>query len=123
GTQVGEIWEYNVYEPGITCGTGDVVGPVSYKDRANVDLHLLAGSTAIDHGSPTNYPSVDFDGQARPYGPRADAGADEVTGSAPPPPPPPPSDTQAPSTPTGLATTGATQTSISVSWNASSDNV
>jgi chitodextrinase len=32
-------------------------------------------------------------------------------------------DTQAPSAPPGLATTGATQTSISVSWTASTDNV
>jgi chitodextrinase len=34
----------------------------------------------------------------------------------------PPSDTQAPTTPTGLAVTGATETSISLGWNASSDN-
>ena len=32
-------------------------------------------------------------------------------------------DTQAPTTPTGLASTSATQTSISVSWNPSTDNV
>jgi IPT/TIG domain/Fibronectin type III domain/Calcineurin-like phosphoesterase len=33
------------------------------------------------------------------------------------------SDTTAPTTPTGLSVTGATQTSISLSWNASNDNV
>ncbi|MEU6576572.1 carbohydrate binding domain-containing protein [Streptomyces sp. NPDC046805] len=33
------------------------------------------------------------------------------------------SDTQAPSAPTGLASTGKTSTSVSLSWNASSDNV
>jgi chitodextrinase len=34
-----------------------------------------------------------------------------------------PSDTTAPSTPTGLAQTGSSQTSVSLSWNASTDNV
>jgi pectate lyase len=36
---------------------------------------------------------------------------------------PPPSDTQAPTAPQGLKVTGTTQTSVSLSWNASSDNV
>ena len=40
-----------------------------------------------------------------------------------PPPPPPPGDTTPPSTPTGLATSGATQTSVTLSWSASTDNV
>jgi len=35
----------------------------------------------------------------------------------------PPADTQPPSTPTNLRTTGATQTSVSLAWNASTDNV
>ncbi|HEY1369619.1 MAG TPA: fibronectin type III domain-containing protein, partial [Gaiellaceae bacterium] len=50
--------------------------------------------------------------------------------SPPPPPPPPPSppspppgDTQAPSTPGGLRVTSATDTAISIAWNASTDNV
>ena len=38
-------------------------------------------------------------------------------------PPPPPTDTQAPSTPTGLAVSSATRTSASLSWNPSTDNV
>jgi chitodextrinase len=37
--------------------------------------------------------------------------------------PPPTPDTQAPSVPTGLAKTGATATSVSLSWTASTDNV
>ena len=40
-----------------------------------------------------------------------------------PPPPPPPIDTEAPSVPGGLSTSGQTQTSFVMSWNASSDNV
>ena len=39
------------------------------------------------------------------------------------PPPGPPADTQAPSAPTGLAASGQTETSINLSWSASTDNV
>lgn len=45
-----------------------------------------------------------------------------ATASGAPPPPPPPADTLAPSIPTGLAGT-ATSTSISLTWNVSTDNV
>jgi chitodextrinase len=48
------------------------------------------------------------------------------SGSTPPPPPPPPpatGDTQAPTAPGGLAKAASTGTSVSVSWNASTDNV
>jgi chitodextrinase len=38
-------------------------------------------------------------------------------------PPPPPSDAQPPSTPTGLAASNVTQTSASLNWHASTDNV
>jgi chitodextrinase len=41
----------------------------------------------------------------------------------PPPPPPPPADTQPPTQPGSPIVTGAVQTSISISWPASSDNV
>jgi hypothetical protein len=47
-------------------------------------------------------------------------------GAAPTPPPPPPptsGDTQAPTMPGGLAVTGATTSSVSLGWTASSDNV
>jgi hypothetical protein len=37
--------------------------------------------------------------------------------------PPPPGDTTAPSTPSGLATSNPTQTGLTLSWNASTDNV
>jgi chitodextrinase len=39
------------------------------------------------------------------------------------PPPGPPSDTQAPSVPAGLNTSGRTETSVDLSWSASTDNV
>ncbi len=38
-------------------------------------------------------------------------------------PPPPPADTTKPSVPSGLQTTGVTTNSVSIKWNASSDNV
>jgi Concanavalin A-like lectin/glucanases superfamily len=44
-------------------------------------------------------------------------------GGGSPPPPPPPADTTSPTPPSGLAVTGTTQTSASLSWGASSDNV
>lgn len=54
-----------------------------------------------------------------------DMGAVELAPiTAPPlPPPPAPADTQAPTVPTGLARTAVTQSSISVSWSPSTDNV
>ena len=63
----------NVYESGIKCGSTDRVGPVTYKDRNSLDLHLMAGSTGIDQGPPSNYASKDIDGQTRPIGAAADA--------------------------------------------------
>jgi chitodextrinase len=71
-------WSYNVYESGVKCGSTDFVGPVNYENRAALDLHVLAGSAAIGHGSPTGSAAVDIDGQSRPLGGGPDAGADEV---------------------------------------------
>jgi chitodextrinase len=50
----------------------------------------------------------------------AQASATMVTATCP---PPPPGDTQAPSTPTGFGVSSATQTSLTLGWNASTDNV
>jgi chitodextrinase len=44
-------------------------------------------------------------------------------GGGSPPPPPPPGDTQAPTTPTALAVTGTTASSVSLAWSPSTDNV
>ena len=45
---------------------------------SNNNLHLSAGAAAINVGDPTSYPSQDIDGQTRPNGNTADAGADEA---------------------------------------------
>jgi hypothetical protein len=49
--------------------------------------------------------------------------ATAVGGGSAPPPPPPSGDTTPPSTPTGLTATGATTTSVSLRWTASTDDV
>ncbi len=51
-----------------------------FSDLSSWDLHLRAGSLAIDTGTSTDAPSVDFDGRQRPEGGGYDIGADEFTG-------------------------------------------
>jgi fibronectin type III domain protein len=81
GYSASAAWDYNVYwDAGSTpCGPHDVVstsGP-GFVDPTTLDLHLLPGAVAIDHGDPSAYPATDIDGQHRPIGPLPDAGADE----------------------------------------------
>jgi chitodextrinase len=83
----GVTYAYNVVQDdlGVRCGSTDeiVSGPRYATDRLGFvnpgggDLHLTSTSPAIDSGSPTNFSATDIDGQARPMGARADAGADE----------------------------------------------
>jgi hypothetical protein len=76
----GAHWfDYNVVEDGHACGPHDVeagIGGAGFVDRAGLDLRLRAGSPAIDRGSP-EHPATDIDGNPRPFGAAADAGADE----------------------------------------------
>jgi hypothetical protein len=63
---------------GAACSASDKnVGSAGFVNAGAVDLHLAAGSPAIDAGDPGNYPTRDIDGQARPLGGAPDAGADE----------------------------------------------
>ena len=72
------VFDYNVIEMGKGCGPNDrVVGDAGFVDRAAGNLHLRRTSPAIGRGSPTESPSDDIDGEARPFGPLPDAGADE----------------------------------------------
>ena len=81
GYSASATWDYNVYwDTGSTpCGPHDVVSTSGsgFVDPATLDLHLLPGATAIDHGDPGGYPATDIDGGPRPIGPLPDAGADE----------------------------------------------
>jgi chitodextrinase len=73
----GVTFSHNVWE-GASCSSTDKnVGDVGFVNRGAVDLHLTAGSPAINAGDPVNLPGVDIDGQARPLGGAPDAGADE----------------------------------------------
>jgi hypothetical protein len=63
---------------GAKCGSSDKsVASAGYVNGAGHDLHLTAGSAAIDAGSTTVFPGTDIDGQGRPMGAAPDAGADE----------------------------------------------
>ena len=81
-------------------------------------MALPSGSPAID-AIPPSTPgctgTTDQRGVVRPQGPGCDIGAYEVIVTT--------GDTQAPTVPTGLAMTSDTSSSVSLRWNASSDNV
>jgi len=69
-------------------GSNQQVTPTNYTqyfvntNPSNLDLHLKAGSPAIDAGTSSGAPSVDFDGVSRPQGSGYDVGAYEyVTGN------------------------------------------
>jgi hypothetical protein len=67
-------WRYNVVANGSACG-GRRAG-TGFRSPPR-DLHLRAGAAAVNYGNPRNPPRFDIDGQRRPHGRRADAGADE----------------------------------------------
>jgi PKD repeat protein len=65
----------------ITSQTHDVTGSPSFVDPTNRDYHIAADSAALDAGVATSV-ATDIDGDARPFGPAPDIGADErVSGS------------------------------------------
>ena len=68
------VWRYNVVANGSPCGGRRASTGFRSPPR---DLHLRAGAAAVNYGNPNNHPRVDIDGQRRPGGRRADAGADE----------------------------------------------
>jgi chitodextrinase len=81
-------------------------------------MALPAGSPAIDaipSATPGCTGSTDQRGIARPQGTGCDIGAYELVVTT--------GGTQPPSVPTGLAATSVTSSSVSLNWNASSDNV
>jgi CSLREA domain-containing protein len=78
-------------QPGDVQGTDPVLGPLA-NNGGPTSTHLpLAGSPAIDRGTPTECPPIDQRGLGRPAngggGPVCDKGSVEV-GAGPPPPPP-----------------------------------
>jgi hypothetical protein len=70
-------YSHNVWL-GRKCGATDKkVSTLGFVDAAKLDLHLRAGSPALDAGDPKSFPARDIDGQHRPAGSGPDAGADE----------------------------------------------
>ena len=70
----GQTFRYNVWE-GAKCGPTDRNAGLAFLDAAAMNLHLAAGSPAIDAGDPADFPARDRDGDLRVGVP--DAGADE----------------------------------------------
>jgi parallel beta-helix repeat protein len=82
------------------------------------DYHLASGAaSAIDKGTSSNAPATDHDGNARPAGAGYDIGAYEFGGSIIPTPTP-----GVPATPTNLAATLVTGSSIKLNWTDNSNN-
>ncbi len=58
--------------------TANIEGASMLVDPTNLDLHISAGSAAVDMADATAAPTVDYDGIARPSGAAPDIGADEM---------------------------------------------
>jgi parallel beta-helix repeat protein len=60
-------------------GDDYIEGDPRFINHTGGDFHLRSDSPAIDQGSPTSAPSVDYDGRSRPYGTGFDIGAFEFS--------------------------------------------
>ena len=118
---------YNI-DDGTSCGfsaanhslpsTDPGLDALAWNGGSTQTMALPAGSPAVDAippATPGCPGSTDQRGIARPQGTGCDIGAYELAVTT--------GDTQPPSVPTGLATTSVASGSVSLSWNASSDNV
>jgi hypothetical protein len=62
---------------GGTTGSSSVTGSPQFVNPSGGDFHIQSGSPAIDKGTSTDAPAVDFDGNSRPKGAGYDIGAFE----------------------------------------------
>jgi hypothetical protein len=110
---------------GAATGAGDIIGDPRLVNPGSVtaaDYKLTVSSPGLNLGALVSFVTADYWGSSR--GAINDIGAHQYSGgvAAPPPPPAPTVDTVAPTTPTGLAAS-VNGNSITLRWNASTDNV
>ena len=79
--QSGVGYSHNVLAGGRCGGTDVAVHRLSFVDARGFDLHLTPSSAARCRGARDDFPARDIDGQRRPRRYRADAGADQLTGT------------------------------------------
>lgn len=101
---------------GVAAGAGDVYGDPSFAKAGGfraVDYKIVTGSAAAGRGAATSLVTYDFFGATRvsPF----DIGAHQLSSGT--------TDTQAPTAPGRLRATGGTTNSVSLAWDASTDNV
>jgi len=70
------------YNSGVTTPTTDISADPLFEDPPGANFHLQANSPCRDAADPNNYPTYDYDGYVRPFGPRADIGAYEFYAGA-----------------------------------------
>lgn len=72
--------EFSMIGNGPTNGQNNIpiLSAPRFKNAAIGDFHLLTDSLAIDHGTTSFAPDIDFDGESRPQGETIDIGADEA---------------------------------------------
>ena len=78
GGSVGTLAQYQARN-GRGWGSHSLTGNPWFADVSRFDFHLQSGSAAIDQGSTSRAPAIDFDGRARPLGRSADMGAYEFS--------------------------------------------
>jgi chitodextrinase len=105
-----------------TKGAASVVANPLFVDATAQDLHLQAGSAAVDRGVGEGY-TFDLDRAAVPKDGNGDGVAMPDDGVFERPAASTQADTSAPSAPGNLAATGATASGVTLSWSAATDNV
>ncbi|MDO9213749.1 MAG: choice-of-anchor Q domain-containing protein, partial [Methylococcales bacterium] len=111
----------NLFDGGSISGTNAVTGNPLFGSIANANFRLQATSPAINAGTSTGAPTIDFDLKARATDGQVDIGAFEYGSSTTS--PLTISDTTPPSVPQNLAATPTNSSTVTLSWSASTDNV
>ena len=76
------LFDGNNTASGALYGDDSTIGDPLFADSDTYDFHLLYNSPAIDNGSSTGAPDVDFENHSRPFGSGYDIGAYEYSPSS-----------------------------------------